>query len=322
MAEALDSVFASQSISLEVVVIDHGSIDSTSEILRAFSEKYARLKTLSVESARPFAHALEAGRARCTAPFIARFDADDLMHKGRLADDTRVLQQNPHLAAVSCQSELFGAETTLGMRMYVAWQNSVLHEDDFAKEIWIEQPHAHPSVTFRSDCLDAVGGYRAGDFPEDYDLFLRMHCMGFAIRKREALHHFWREREKRMTREDSRYSRDAFFALKARAMSEYFSLRGRKVWVMGPGKEGARITRALRACDVKVDAFFDVNQKRVGRERLGAKIYAQSEMRERFLNEPNAFAIGAVGTSGARGAVRTALSDAGFVEGKNAVVVA
>ena len=140
--------------------------------------------------------------------------------------------------------------------------------------------------------------------------------------KRAAVHHAWRQRDDSQTRTDPRYSRDGLARAKATAMVARFRLAERPVFIVGAGKEGRRIGRALQAHDVRAQSWFDVAPDKIGRTRRGARVLDAADLPAEHAAHRSAFLIGAVGTSGARGAVRAGLVDAGFVEGDDAVIVA
>ena len=74
--------------------------------------------------------------------------------------------------------------------------------------------------------------------------------------------------------------------------------------------------------DVAPALFVDIAPKRQGRLRYAAPVRGPDALALFRGAHADAFAIGAVGTRGARVAVRAALVAAGFVEGHDAVVVA
>ena len=319
---ALESLDRSHGVSLQWVVLLHGEGPAHAQA-RRFLRGRPAVELCAVDASFDYAAALELARQRCTAPFIARMDADDLVHPRRIAADVRMLQETPELGAVSCQVRLFGAVAAHpGMRAYMRWQNAVCSPDDVAREIWIEQPFCHPATTFRAVALAQVGGYRSGLFPEDYDLFLRLQCAGVRMQKRAEVHFGWRLHPRQATRIDPRYRRDAFFAVKARALVQHFNLKDRAVIIGGAGKEGGRMARSLAEQDVQPRAFVDVAPARIGRLRHGAPVHPVADLSGLRAAWPRPFFIGAVGTSGARPIVRRILADAGFREGADAVVVA
>jgi hypothetical protein len=315
---ALKSVRASKGVELEIIVVDHASRDESAAIARGFGAT-----VLEAPRAASLAEVLEVGRARCRAPLIARMDADDLMNHRRLAEDVARLRAEPSLALTSSRARLFPrGKISPGMYTYVLWQNAWLTPEDHARELWIEQPLCHPTITFRASALDEVGGYRAGTFPEDYELLMRMMLAGLRMEKRPVVRHLWRDHGARETyKEEARMHRDAFAEVKAEAMVARYAVDERPVLVLGTGREAGRIARALDARGVRAVAYFDLPEGRVGRTRYGAPVVDVAELAAWRAEQPRAFAIGAVGTSGARGGVRMTLADAGFTEGEDALVI-
>jgi len=179
----------------------------------------------------------------------------------------------------------------------------------------------NPACTFRARVLASVGGWRDGPFPEDYDLFLRLAARGAVVEKRPEVHHAWRMHAHNSTKVDPRFARDRHAEMKARALRERFTLDARSVFVAGAGKEGGRIGRALLACGIAPARYFDVSKARIGRRRHGAIVDDAAQLERARAEDPASFVIGAVGTSGARGVLREALTRAGYVEGTSFVVV-
>jgi hypothetical protein len=245
-------------------------------------------------------------------------DGDDVMHPDRLRLQVQALRHDVRLGAVASRVKVL-PKTTTAMRGYVAWQNAALTVADHARELWIEQPLCHPATTFRRHALLDVGGYVDVDGAEDYDLFLRLFRAGWGLVKLPFVQHGWRQHDGQMTRTRATLALDRFAALKARHLVSHFALHDRPVVVAGAGKEGRRISRALRAVGVTLAGFVDVDPRKIGRTVHGATVHATSWLAER---PPGTFVVAAVGTSGARGVVRAFLADAGVVEGKDGIVVA
>lgn len=325
LAVALRSVLRSRGVALEVVAVLHACRDGSAEVLARLAARDQRVVVAEADAALSLGGALEVGRALCRATLVARMDADDVMHPARLAADVEWLQARPRTGAVACRARLAPRRVQqpggrAGLVAYLAWQNAALTAAEHERELWIEQPLCNPATTFRAAALVEVGGWRAlpAPFAEDYDLFLRLSRAGWALEKRAALHHAWRVHE----RTTSKHSRDRLAQLKAEHLLARFHLDRRPVIVCGAGKEGRRIARALAEQGVEPAAFVDVAVDKVGRTRRGVVVRHAGELGALRAELPEAFALGAVGTSGARGVVRAELQGAGFVEGDSFVVVA
>ena len=68
-----------------------------------------------------------------------------------------------------------------GMQRYADWVNSLNTGADIDRELLVESPLVHPAATMRVEAVRAIGGYRSGPFPEDYDLWLRLRRAGWRL---------------------------------------------------------------------------------------------------------------------------------------------
>jgi hypothetical protein len=226
-----------------------------------------------------------------------------------------MLESKPRLGVVGTLVEGFpSAAVAEGLSLYIAWQNAIVTPDDHAREIYVESPLCHPSVMFRRDVYDAVGGYRDVAWPEDYDLFLRMHAAGYALAKATMLGLRWRHREGRATFADPRYGLDRFRAAKAGPLAREVQRFGRPIVVWGAGPTGKRLAREIESHGSRIARFVDIDPRKIGRVARGAPIVAPDA-----LNRGAETIIVAVGARGARDLIRAHLGREGFVEGDDYV---
>ena len=152
-------------------------------ILEDWARRDGRIRVLACKHA-GIIPALNTGWKACRGAYVARMDADDLCHPARLEKQARFLDQNPEIALVAARVEGFPEEDMReGFRVYIDWLNSLISPDEIAREIYIESPLAHPSVMMRREWLMKMGGYQEHGWPEDYDLWLRMHLAGAKMGK-------------------------------------------------------------------------------------------------------------------------------------------
>jgi glycosyltransferase involved in cell wall biosynthesis len=296
---------------LEIVAVDDGSMDATAEVLARAAERDPRVRVVRI--APPGAGivaALQAGLARSSAPFVARMDADDVAHPQRLAAQTEALREDTRLGAVGARVALFPARSVrAGMRRYAEWLNGLHSAADHARERFVESPLVHPSVTLRREALDDAGGYRETQWPEDWDLWLRLHARGWRLAKVQRVLHFWRETPSRLTRTGARYTPSALRAARAHHLVAG-PLARREAWVWGAGPIGRRLARELRARGARVAGFVDVDPKKV-RNRRDTIDY-------RRLGGPDGrVVLAAVGVPGARDFIRDELLQRGWTEGRD-----
>ncbi len=292
LAEAAHSALAQCEDDDEVVVVDDGSSDHPASVLPADP----RIVLLQ-QPPLGITAALEAGRARARGDLIARLDADDVAIPGRIKAQKAALVADPLLAAVGGQARLVGSLGT-GMARYVDWVNGLT---DLHAGLLVESPLFHPAVTLRASALSAVGGWRAGDFPEDYDLWLRLVAAGFRLDAIDQVVVSIRDRAERLTRTDPRYRRAAFTALKMTHLAATRLRVPQRVVVWGAGRAGRRWIRWLLAeghcVPVVVDAFCRT-------ERQGVAVVAPEQLADVALD----CVLVAVGARGARDEIRRQLA--------------
>ena len=301
-----------------LLAVDDGSRDGSTAVVRAFAAEQGPTVMLDSGGAGLVA-ALNLALAHADAPLIARMDADDTMHPERLARQVMHLEENPLCGVVGCQVVEDGLPG--GLRRYVAWSNALLDHAAMFRARFIEAPLVHPTACFRRELVARHGGYRAGDFPEDYELWLRWMACGVRFAKVPAPLLAWRDRPERLTRTDPRYAVDRFFAVKAEALVRWLDAEspfGRTVWVWGAGYETRRRVRALVRAGVSIASFIDIDPRKIGTRNQDGPVVGPEA-----LPGPEAcLVLAAVGNLGARDLIAQELRCRGFIEGRTFLCIA
>lgn len=156
----------------EIVAIDDGSTDRTTEILQATGD--ARVRYYRNTSNMGLIQSLNRGIALCRGELIARIDGDDICEPQRLEAQVRYLDDRPRLAGCATwtteideNGRVIGSVEPLDDPDYIRW--SMCH----VLRLY------HPSMTLRRCVYEQAGGYDA-DFPstEDYELWTRLVASG------------------------------------------------------------------------------------------------------------------------------------------------
>lgn len=314
-AEALASLRQQSLDDFECVLIDHDSAD----VSRHIGEETCRVDNRFhlVPARGSFVDALTAGVRATQAPLIARMDADDIAHPQRLALQVAAFDSDPSLSIVSCLVSCF-AEHRLGdgMRRYERWLNELRTPEEIRDASFVESPLAHPSVMLSRAALDAVGGYRETNGPEDYDLWLRLLLGGYKAAKVPEVLLQWRDSMHRLSRVDTRYARQRFFDTKLRHFPRLLP-RASPVQIWGTGPTGRKWGHALRRLGYTLRRFVDIDPGRIGRKKCGAPIEAPSG-----LNANDGLILAAVGLLGAREEIERHLRNRGLRPWKDYVAVA
>lgn len=303
---------------LEVVVVDDASTDQTFAVATALGGEDARVRIVRGPGAGIVA-ALNAGLRECRGRFIARMDADDESLPARIERSVAALEKDPSLAGVGTQVEIFrdGQPVSPNMQLYARWMNSMTTSEAVFRERFVESPLCHPSVTLRREVLEAVGGWAAGDFPEDYQLWLRLLERGHSLRAIPEVLFRWRDHDDRLTRSDPRYTAERFTATKAEFLVRGV-LRARRCQIWGAGKTGLAIFRQLRTLGVDVSRLLEIDPDKIGQRIDGVPV----ESWEGLGGPAGEHLVAAVGAKGAREQIRRALVERGWVEGRDFTCVA
>ena len=295
---------------LSLVIVDDGSRDRTPSILERLAGRDRRV-VLVRGAGEGIAGALQRGLSRCDAEVVFRMDADDVAHPRRIELQLAALAADPSLAAVGSRVRLFPrGEVAGGMARYAAWLNGLVTPDLVARDLLVEAPLVHPAAAIRRRVLEETGGWRDGDFPEDYDLWLRLSAAGHRLSNVPEVLLDWRESAGRLTRTDARYALSRHVALKAAWLAAGPLSDRREVALWGAGETGRAFARALEVHGVSVVLFLEVDGKKIGRKVLGVPVHSYQEA-ERARGLPLLVAVGA---PGARALIRAELSRQGFEE--------
>lgn len=317
LGASLRSIQRQRFVDWECLVVDDGSVDETSGIARAFVAADPRF-TVVATGRDGLVAALNAGLARCRAPLVARMDADDVMHRDRLAAQVAALDAQPELFAVGTHVRIFPrAQLAAGWRQYEQWLNAIDSADAVRAEAFVECPVVHPTLMLRRPELAALGWRDAG-WPEDYDLVLRALARGLSIgvvpRKLLA----WRDRPGRLSRTGEAYARPRFAAIKAAFLAERFLAATDRYVLWGYGGTGRALRRALLAHGKRPTHVIEVHPGRLGNRIHGAPVVTPEALREL----PPLPLVVSVARSGPRARIRRALADLGLRETRDYVCAA
>jgi glycosyltransferase involved in cell wall biosynthesis len=316
----LDSLAGQTLADHEVVAVDDGSRDGSGERLLARAAADPRLRVRRTDP-RGLVAALNLALAGARAPVVARMDADDVARSERLRLQVERIEADASVDVLGCRVALVaapGRSAGAGMHAYVRWQNALLDHRAMERDRFVESPLVHPSVAVRRAALEGLGGWRAFDGPEDYDLWLRAFEAGLRFAKLDAVLLDWRDSPGRLTRTDPRYAPGRFLAVKLKALARGPLVGGRPAVVWGAGPIGKSWSRALRAAGHEVRAFVEVDPGKVGTRIHGVRVVAVEEAGR--LRGP--LHLAAVGQRGARERIRAAAARLGLAEGKDLVAVA
>jgi glycosyltransferase involved in cell wall biosynthesis len=166
--EAVDSVLAQDYKDFELIVVNDGSTDNTSEVLAPYGDD---VHVLSQEN-KGVSAARNRGITEASGKLIAFLDSDDLWLPQKLSMQVEFFDQRPD--ALICQTEEVWVRN--GIRVNPKQRHKKPSGMIFkpSLKLCLVSPSA---VMIRRDLLDRAGGFDE-TLPacEDYDLWLRISC--------------------------------------------------------------------------------------------------------------------------------------------------
>jgi len=309
---AVRSILVQSFHDFELVIVDDGSRDGASALLRSLAHEDPRIRLLRIRHG-GIVEALNTGLDASRGRYVVRMDADDLSMRGGVARLVRFMDANPGIDVGARLVDGIGdppENVRDGYRRYERWINGLRKDREIRRDIFVECPIAHPTMIIRREELVSLGGYRETDGPEDYDLVLRFYQRGARFGKIGSVLYRWRVHGGNLSRLDERYSRVAFRALKRDFLVKTVLAGRRDLAICGAGPNGKWWCRTLQARGWKVHYFVEVDPRKIGKRIHGVTVIAPGEMsRLRGL-----FTLCAVGSPGARKTIRWRMTRNKLVE--------
>ena len=272
IGESLESIGEQSFRNMEVLLVDDGCDDGSGEAARGLCASDHRFRVIPCEG-HGVVDALNTGLRRARGEWIARHDSDDLSLPERLHLQHEEALGMGSRSVVTCRVRSFReGGLRRGYRLYERWLNGLTSHEEIERNIFVESPIPHPTAFYNREAVLKAGGYRHGDFPEDYELWLRLWSLGFRFRRVPDVLVRWRDHERRLSRTDPRYSLTSFYRLKASYLGGVPCLRERRVIVWGSGQTGRRLSGFLLREGFEIEAFITVVPSRVGGKLRGAPI--------------------------------------------------
>lgn len=300
LVEAVESIRSQTFTGWELLLLDDGSTDGSGALAAEHARRDPRIRL------RTFAHrgivpTLNDGLAEARGKYVARMDADDVCHPERLWKQAALLETHPEVGVVGCRVA-YGGDTVAqaGYAAHVDWLNGLLSAEAHFANRFVDATVAHPSVLFRREICEEHGGYRDGDFPEDFELWLRWMEAGVRFAKVPETLLTWRDPPSRLSRTDPRYAPEAFYRVKCDYLLKCVP-RQRPIWLWGSG----RLTRQRFAPLEPFAGYVDVDPGKTGQNMKGRPVIFPQEL------PPEAFVLCGVASRGARKKIETFLEESG-----------
>ncbi len=181
---------------------------------------------------------------------------------------------------------------------------------------FIELPVVNPTAMWRKEVSEKYGMYRSGDFPEDYEMWLRWLGEGVKIKKLDKKVLKWYDSETRLTRTQSIYSDASFYRIKTKYLGDWLAENNPlhpRVAIWGASRISRRRARLLKQYGIEIDSYIDTKETR----QLEAKVIYYKDI----PSPTEIFILTYIKQMNARDEIQDFLGSKGFREGVNYLLV-
>jgi glycosyltransferase involved in cell wall biosynthesis len=316
LSVALQSIANQDYTDWECVMVNNNSSDGSRDIALGWEHHDPRF-TLLNEERQGVMYASNRGCDAARGDYLARMDADDVSLPGRLRLQSEFLDQNPEFGAVAGKVLHVGdPQNTEGFRRFVEWSNSLCTYKEIYHRRFIEAPIVNPTAMWRRSTMEQHGMYLAGDFPEDYEMWLRWLDRGVKIAKLQEVILEWHDSEQRLTRTDPIYSDRSFFEIKSKYLAKWLAENNSfhpRVTVWGASRISRRRARILEQHGISISTYIDTKK--------GRQIERDVIHYEDLPLAGEMFILTYIRQMDNRERIQGFLEDRGYVEGKDYLLV-
>jgi len=316
LSVALKSIADQEFSDWECVMVNNNSGDGSREVAAAWENQDQRFRLID-EKQQGVMYASNRGCEAAQGDYLARMDADDVSLPGRLKLQSEFLDSHPDFGAVAgLVTHVGDPETTGGFQRFVEWSNSVISYEEIYNRRFIEAPIVNPSAMWRRETMELFGLYLAGDFPEDYEMWLRWLDAGVKIAKVPEVVLDWHDSEGRLTRTHPIYSDRAFYEIKSKYLAKWLSEHNPYhpyVAIWGASRISRRRARILEQQGVRINTYIDTKRTRQLEKEL---IYYED-----LPESGSLFILTYIRQMDNRERIQAFLEGLGYVEGKDYLLV-
>lgn len=172
--QSIQSIIEQDFKDWEFIICNDGSDEKYEPVFTKISSLDERIVYLKAERNQGLASALNQCLAVSKGKYIARMDDDDISLPQRLSTLYNFLEEHLEYGWVGSNAELLGEQGIWGTRK--------VKEKPAKTDFLPHSPYIHPSVMFRREVLEKMGGYNTSKLTqrcEDYELFMRLHQEGY-----------------------------------------------------------------------------------------------------------------------------------------------
>lgn len=173
IGEAIEGIFSQTYDDWEIIICDDASTDNTLQVIEKYAQLDERITILKNAENKKAAYTRNQCIQVAKGEYIAIEDADDWSMPERLEKQVKYLDDNTHIDFVGVCNNSFDENGI--------WVKKLFKQYPTTKDFLWGFPFSHPSMMFRKEALQKVGGYRVAKETirgQDADMVMRMYAEG------------------------------------------------------------------------------------------------------------------------------------------------
>ena len=174
LGEAIQSVLNQSFVDFELIIIDDGSTDNSTQVIKTYTQKETRILSV-LRDHRGLSASLNEAIDRTSGEFIARLDDDDIWLPDKLERQIEYLIQNPDIKLLGSSVSFINEQGYEIGGMQGFNKNEGLSGEYLLTKMKRNNMFCSSSVIFVKSIVDSIGGFNS-DYSTsmDYDFALRI----------------------------------------------------------------------------------------------------------------------------------------------------
>jgi glycosyltransferase involved in cell wall biosynthesis len=174
VADAISSVLSQTYANVELIVVDDGSLDNSKEIIQQVIKNNPSIRFLSLTKNIGNCKAFNRGLALANGAYIIDLAADDMLYPERIEKGLKALQTSGHGYGVNFSDAEWISETD--KRLYFhseRYPHNNIPQGNIYKNLITTFFICPPSMMFKREVMNYLGGYDESLGYEDFDFWVR-----------------------------------------------------------------------------------------------------------------------------------------------------
>ncbi len=172
--EALQSILDQTYKNIEIIIVDDASTDGSEQVIRGFISKHPTIKFIQLTENVGNCKAFNLGLKEAKGEYIIDLAADDILFPNRIEEGvTEMKKAGLNYGVNFSDAELISESGELLALHSDKYPHSTIPQGNVYKDIINRYFICPPTIMFRKEVIDYLGGYDEALAYEDFDFFVR-----------------------------------------------------------------------------------------------------------------------------------------------------